>query len=118
METPRLQVQQELLLAKQSRREGNEGRARVCARRAAGAAVQLYLDEKGLLDKQENAIQALETLRQMKGLPVQVMQAVDWLLKRVNIDYNLPPEVDLIQEACIVIGFVEGEEIDSRNIYE
>ena len=45
----RIQVREELLLAKQSRLEGNEGRARVCARRAAGTAVKLYLENKGLM---------------------------------------------------------------------
>lgn len=107
MEAPRLQIKEEILLAKQSRQEGNEGRARVCARRAAGAAVKEYLVKKGISQKQENAIQSLLIFSQSENLPVQVQAAVDWLVQRVNQDYNLPSEVDLIHEAGIVIQYVE-----------
>ena len=108
MEAPRLQIKEEILLAKQSRQEGNEGRARVCARRAAAAAVKEYLIQKGTSQKEENAIQSLLIFRQSKKLPVRVQEAVDWLIQRVNQDHNLPSEVDLIHEAGVVIDFVEA----------
>jgi len=107
MEGPRIQIQEELLLAKQSRLEGNEGRARVCARRAAGAAVQVYLEKKGLSQNPENAIQSLINLKNQINLPIRVLNAVNWLIQRVDLDYNLPPEVDLIQEAALVVHFTE-----------
>ena len=110
MEAPKLQIKEELLLAKQSRLEGNEGRARVCARRAAGAAVKEHLVKKGTAQKQENAIQSLLILAQKETLPVRVQEAVDWLVQRVNQDHNLPPEVDLIHEAGVVIKYIETDE--------
>ena len=110
MEAPKLQIKEELLLAKQSRLEGNEGRARVCARRAAGSAVKEYLLKKGLIQNQENAIQSLQFLARMDTLPVRVQEAVDWLVQRVNLDHNMPPEVDLIYEAGIVIKYIETNE--------
>lgn len=110
MEAPKLQIKEELLLAKQSRLEGNEGRARVCARRAAGAAVKEHLVKMGITQKQENAIQSLLTLAQMETLPVRVQEAVNWLVQRVNQDHNLPPEVDLIHEAGVVIKFIDTDE--------
>jgi hypothetical protein len=110
MEAPRPQIQEELLLAKQSRLEGNEGRARVCARRAAGAAVNEYLKNIGITHQQENAIQALLTLQQAIPLPARVLEAVDWLVQRVNLDHNLPPGVDLIHEAGIIIKYLEANE--------
>lgn len=110
MEGPRLQIKEELLLAKQSRLEGNEGRARVCARRAAGAAVKEYLQKKGITQKQENAIQSLLILGQMEMVPTRVQMAVELLVQRVNSDYSLPPEVDLIQEAGVVIQYIEANE--------
>ena len=88
MEAPKLQIKEELLLAKQSRLEGNEGRARVCARRAAGAAVKEHLVKMGRTQKQENAIQSLLILAQMKTLPARVQEAVDWLVQRVNQNHN------------------------------
>lgn len=110
MEAPKLQIKEELLLAKQSRLEGNEGRARVCARRAAGAAVKEHLIKLGITQKQENTIQSLLILAQMETLPARVQQAVNWLVQRVNQDHNLPPEVDLIHEAGVVIQYIERDE--------
>lgn len=107
MEGQKLQIQEELLLAKQSRLEGNEGRARVCARRAAGAAVKEYFELRGIAHQEENAIQALLVLRQSGDLPHRVLKALDWLVQRVNEEHNLPPDVDLIHEAGIVIQYVD-----------
>jgi len=104
---PRIQIQEELLLAKQSRIEGNEGRARVCARRAAGAAVQQYLKRKGLSEKKDNILESLILFRRLIELPDRVDSAVDWLTKRVNQDYILPPEIDLIKEAGVVLKYLE-----------
>lgn len=114
MEGPNLQIQEELLLAKQSRIEGNEGRARVCARRAAGAAAQDYLLKAGIGERTENALESLLTLKVELELPDQVEKAIDWLLHRVDLDHNLPAEVDLIIEAERVIQYInsgENEEI-------
>ncbi len=107
MDGPKFQIQEELLLAKQSRLEGNEGRARVCARRAAGAAVKGYFEKAGIPHQGENAIQAMLLLRQSGDLPARVLKALDLLIQRVNEDYNLPANVDLIQEAGIVINFFD-----------
>jgi len=108
MEAPKLQIKEELLLAKQSRSEGNEGRARVCARRAAGAAVRDFLEKKEITQKPEDAIQSLLIFGQMGELPARVQKAVDSLVQRVNQEHNLPPEVDLIHEAGIIIEYIES----------
>ena len=103
----RIQIQEELLLAKQSRKEGNEGRARVCARRAAGAAVQLYLTKEGDQNQIDNAFQSLNAFRCREKLPNRVHLAINRVTQRVNEDHQLPEEVDLIEEAGIVINFLE-----------
>lgn len=108
MEGSNLQIQEELLLAKQSRSEGNEGRARVCARRAAGAAAQDFLRKIGIGDGAENALESLQTLKIELDLPDRVEKAIDWLLHRVDIDHNLPPDVDLILEAETVIRYIDS----------
>ena len=112
MEGSTLQIQEELLLAKQSRREGHEGRARVCARRAAGAAAQDYLLKCGIVNHSENVMESLQTLRREPSLPERVMIAVDWLMQRVDLDHNLPEEVDLITEAEIVIEYIDSGQGD------
>ena len=108
MEGSKLQIQEELLLAKQSRREGNEGRARVCARRAAGAAAQEYLLQAGIGERVENALESLRVLKEQIDLPERVEAAIDGLLQRVDQDHNLPLDLDLISEAERVITYLEA----------
>ena len=102
-----IQVREELLLAKQSRLEGNEGRARVCARRAAGTAVKLYLKKTGFTIGSENALQSLDKLRSDPGLPTRVQSAINWLVQRVDQNNNLPEEIDLINEARIILDYID-----------
>jgi len=102
-----IQIQGELLLAKQSRKEGNEGRARVCARRAAGTAAQLFLARQQKIVKVENSFQSLKTLKDKEELPDRVQLAVSRLIQRVNEDHQLPAEIDLVHEARLVIRFLE-----------
>lgn len=116
MESPSLQIQEELLLAKQSRIEGNEGRARVCARRAAGAAAQVYLLEAGIADRSENVLESLNTLKSELSLPDRVVTAIDFLLQKVDQDHNLPAGVDLIYEAETVIQYVNSGDLDSGSL--
>ncbi len=116
MDGSTLQIQEELLLAKQSRKEGNEGRARVCARRAAGAAAQGYLLQAGFGDRAGNVLESLQTMKQVLILPERVEQAIDSLLLKVDQDHNLPLGVDLISEAETVIQYlisVEDHQIPS-----
>jgi hypothetical protein len=108
MEGPSLQIYEELLLAKQSRNEGNEGRARVCARRAAGAAAQAYLLKAGFADQSENVLASLLAMKTELELPERVIWAIDCLLKRVDLDHNLPDDVDLIIEAETVIQYIHS----------
>ena len=106
-ENTRIQVQEELLLAKQSRIEGNEGRARVCARRAAGTAVANFLNQKNDLNEPTTVLQALIAFQNTKELPERVQLALARLVQQVDQQYQLPPGVDLIEEAKLLISYTE-----------
>ena len=108
---PRIQIQEELLLAKQSRKEGNEGRARVCARRAAGAAVQVYLSNHNKPTNPENVFQSLKSLKKAIDLPDRVHLAIYRLTQRVDENHQLPAEIDLIAEALILIKFLAADDL-------
>ena len=103
-----IQIQEELLLAKQSRIEGNEGRARVCARRAAGAAVKVYLEQMNLASKSDSVLRSLEIFHTALDLPDRISSAVGRLIQRVDEEHNLPDEIDLIHEAYLVLDFLAG----------
>ncbi|MFT3895039.1 MAG: hypothetical protein QM730_25720 [Anaerolineales bacterium] len=55
------QIQKEFEKADQARSKGNEGQARVCARRAAGIAIREYLNRKGIRPKSPSAVDLLKS---------------------------------------------------------
>lgn len=94
----------EIERARQARTAGNEGMARVCARRAAGAAIGEYLLRRGLPLPGPSAYARLETLRDLPGLAPEVGGLVAQLLQRVNEDFSLPGEIDLVAAAIELAG--------------
>jgi len=92
-------IQRELENAVQAREAGNPGRARVCARRAAGLAAQAYLTRHGQPAGGPSAIQALHDLAATSGVPERARLAASRLVERVDLAFNLPAGVDLIEEA-------------------
>jgi hypothetical protein len=98
----------EIQQAEKARDMGNEGMARVCARRAAGAlageyikrrAAQTGADQPGLDRYPTGAYDRLRFLCQMPGISPRVAQTADHFLSRVTTEHTLPIEADLITEA-------------------
>lgn len=92
----------EIEQARAARQRGNEGMARVCARRAAGIAVQAYLERKGLDSRTPSAVERLKYLIALPGTPEQIRDTARTFLIRVTPDYTLPIDIDLLQEAQIL----------------
>ena len=101
METvkPQEQIRAELERAEQARARGNEGQARVCARRAAGIAARAYLIRRGQVIRTPSAYDVLNLLVQDSSLPGELHQIAVHLTLRVNEEFKLPPDIDLILEA-------------------
>ena len=100
----------ELEQATGARSAGNEGRARVCARRAAGMAARVFFDRQGVqpLDaspdhdgraRNQSAYVLLQTLAEYPGLAPDLRQAAIHLTLRVTEEFTLPVDVDLIADA-------------------
>jgi hypothetical protein len=92
------QIEAELARAEASRLDGFEGRARVCARRAAGIAIRAYAQEHQIDLPQVSAYDLLVALEQLPGTPDEARQAARLLTERVDVDYTLPSDADLIAE--------------------
>ena len=92
-----IEAERELLQAEAARRSGNEGRARVCARRAAGLAARDFLRRRG--QPPGNAYQSLLALAELPGLPPDLRLAARHLTLRVTEAFSFPEGVDLIAEA-------------------
>jgi hypothetical protein len=92
------EIEAELILAEKSRAGGFEGRARVCARRAAGIAIREYLLAHQISASSSNFYNLIQEFRNIPNLPIDLIRVVDHLTMKVNEDFNLPGEIDLITE--------------------
>jgi hypothetical protein len=98
-------IRNELLLALESRNQGNHGRARVCARRAAGWAVQAFLEQQGIESDSPSALKQLHQLSGIAGLDERIYPILKHLtikLEKKSIEeeaYYPIEDVDLISEA-------------------
>ena len=88
--------------AEQARARGNEGQARVCARRAAGVAAAEYFRRRGQAPTSGSAIDILGQLALEPSLPAQAAPLLTHLLQQVDTEFKLPARVDLIAEARLL----------------
>ncbi|MCX8063000.1 MAG: hypothetical protein N3D16_10510 [Anaerolineales bacterium] len=89
---------QEIDTAKQARQRGNEGKARVCARRAANIIAQEYLRSLGI-QPFRNAIQNFRYLQNYLKFDHPAQEILSHLLLKVNEDFTFPEHIDLINDA-------------------
>jgi hypothetical protein len=96
----------EFNLAASARAGGNEGRARVCARRAAGVAIREYLTRRGISAPSTSAYDLLNRLTESPEITPDLRQICIHLTLRVTDEFKLPVDVDLINESrqlCIAL---------------
>ena len=96
------QIQKEFEKAEQARSRGNEGQARVCARRAAGIAIREYLNRKGIRPRSPSAVDLLNLLKDDPALSPDLKFIVHHLTLRVTEEFQLPVDADLVAEAKIL----------------
>ncbi|HJS18781.1 MAG TPA: hypothetical protein VJ785_08530 [Anaerolineales bacterium] len=99
------EIQAEFEKAAQARRRGNEGQARVCARRAAGIAVREYLSRQEIRPPSASAYDLLNMIRDDPLLSPDLKLIAEHLTLRVTEEFKLPVDVDLVAEAR---AFCEG----------
>lgn len=92
-------IQREFERAEFARAQGNEGQARVCARRAAGIAIREYYARRGQSVRTPSAYDLLQLLAEEPHLSSELKQSAGYLILRVNEEFKLPVEVDLLVEA-------------------
>ena len=92
-------MEREFEQAERARARGNEGQARVCARRAAGIAIREYFTLRGERVGTSSAYDLLNLIKDDPRLPPDLKLIADHLTLRVNEEFKLPVSVDLIAEA-------------------
>ncbi len=104
-------VEREMDLADQARKQGREGRARVCARRAAGQAVAMFHERKTGRRPQANYYHLLRWFQEIDDVPGALKEAAARLTTRVKPDYTLPHTHDPLQDArALIKALLEDED--------
>lgn len=109
-------IKQELQNAYHAQAQGNPGRARVCARRAAGWAIQINLNRQGIDLSTPSAFDYIKYLHQQEN-PEEIQKTLEHLQVKVAKDsleeesYWPLPDIDLIEEARWLAEQMLGEKI-------
>lgn len=101
-------IQAELAYARVAREHGKEGRARVCARRAAGWAISAHYPEL----PPRSAITLLRWLE--SNGPDELRAAAARLVVGVNQDHQLPHAEDPLDDAELIVNALVGSETAAR----
>lgn len=109
----KLQIEHELASGEAARQEGMEGRARVCARRAAGIAIREFYRLSGQELQNVSAYDLIQDLLHDPGMTHPIRSTARQLLEKVAEDFTLPPGVDLLANARRLV--IELERLCEQN---
>lgn len=101
-------IQQEFTAAEAAWKDGNEGKARVCARRAVALADETWLADRSDQTFRGDAMAHLRRIQQDHSLPVSVRDAAERLSTAVSRKDSAPFSTDPIGDARIIIGHLAG----------
>ncbi len=88
----------ELEQAQTARTAGNEGMARVCARRAAAIVIGEYLERHGYARLKDNAYDRLSRFMTLPDIDDQLKEVCSHFLLKVDHQHRLPGDPDLVAE--------------------
>lgn len=97
------QIGEELEAARRAREDGNEGMARVCARRAAGWAIGIHFKKEVPAEQRVNAYGLLRWYSRQPSVPEDLRLAADRLTTRISEDHTLPHDQDPLVDARLLV---------------
>ena len=107
-------LEQELAAAEVAWKDGNEGKARVCARRAVALVTEAWL--AGLPDPlwRGDAMEHLRQIQRQVSLPLPVRQAAERLSTAVPGRHAAPFTIDPLADARVIIEYLAANTNESR----
>ena len=102
-------IEAELAAAEIALGEGNLGRARVCARRAAGLGIRAWYQRQEGPGWGGDAMTQLVRLRAEPAAPRVVRQAAERLTTKVDLNHQLPFDDAPLEDARRILEFVREE---------
>ena len=106
------QIEQELALAEAALRENNEGKARVCARRAVALAADAWVERAPRPGGRGDAMHHLRRIQQADFFPLPVRQAAERLSTKITQRDTAPFTSDPIADARLIIACLNAVEPD------
>ena len=104
----KITFEHELTTAAIARQRGNEGMARVCARRAAGAAASEYL-RRNQLPNPNTAYDRLRWLAANPAISPEIQELAGRFLVRITPEHELPIDADLLADARKLAELLLGQ---------
>ena len=96
-------VDRELATARAAVRQGNDGMARVAARRAAGLAIGWYLQESAVASWGLDAMTRLRHAAGEPSLPAGVREAAARLSTKISDRFAYPFSTDPVADATVIV---------------
>lgn len=101
------QIEQELGKAATGLREGNDGLARVCARRAVALGAQAWAKRGGRKAWPADAMNQLRKIQQEEAFPLEIREAAQRLLTKVTQRDQAPVSTDPIADARLILAHLD-----------
>jgi len=98
-------------MAEAARQNGNEGRARVCARRAAGYVIGEYLSRSNSSISTESALARLRYLFSSPEIDSDQRELIEHFLIHTTPEHELPIDADLIADVDLLASQLLGENL-------
>ena len=111
--TPATLIEQELAAAQAAQQDGNDGKARVCARRAVALATDVWLAQLPMPLLRGDAMAQLRHIQQDASLPLPIRQAAERLSTPVTRQHTAPFTTDPIADARLIIAYLGNTTSDS-----
>lgn len=107
-------IDQELRAAEEAWKVGNEGKARVCARRAVALAATSWSTRMGQAPGPADVMERLRRIQQHAAFPVSVREAAERLSTAVTKRRAMPFTVDPLADAGLIIRYLTADARDSE----
>jgi len=111
--TPAALIEQELAAAEAARQDSNDGKARVCARRAVACATEAWLVQRSIPRWRGDAMAHLRKIQQDESFPLPIRQAAERLSTPVTRQHAAPFTTDPIADARLIIAHLSGTDDDA-----
>ena len=109
------QIEKELSTARDALKVGNDGKARVCARRATGQAITWYLTKFPEKKWGSDAVTQLRFLTNDTSFSQEVRDAAIRLTTKISERFTYPFSTNPIEDAQLIIRWIESVMISNAD---